>query len=112
MLALVFGGIWAARKLDFNSEDGIAAVFCGSKKSLAYGIPMARIFFIGNSALGLICSLVACRCAVRRGGRANFRQSGRQFLLARFFSFGRIMLNHRIHFRAKQHYRGRQEKIE
>jgi len=29
-------------------------VFCGSKKSLANGVPMAKILFAGNPALGLI----------------------------------------------------------
>jgi solute carrier family 10 (sodium/bile acid cotransporter), member 7 len=35
----------AARKLSFSREDEIAIVFCGSKKSLASGVPMAIVLF-------------------------------------------------------------------
>jgi sodium/bile acid cotransporter 7 len=38
----------------FTTEDRIAAVFCGSKKTLASGIPMAHLIFGANPALGLI----------------------------------------------------------
>ena len=34
-----------ARRLDFSKEDEIAIVFCGSKKSLASGVPMAGVLF-------------------------------------------------------------------
>jgi len=40
--------------LGFNREDRIAALFCGSKKSLATGVPLAGIIFAGNPALGVI----------------------------------------------------------
>jgi sodium/bile acid cotransporter 7 len=43
----------AARKLHFSREDEIAIVFCGSKKSLATGIPIAKVLFAGGS-LGAI----------------------------------------------------------
>jgi sodium/bile acid cotransporter 7 len=42
------------RLLGFSREDRIAGVFCGTKKSLATGVPMARIMFGGDPALGLI----------------------------------------------------------
>ena len=42
-----------ARWLGFSKEDEIAIVFCGSKKSMAGGIPMANILFPGH-AVGLI----------------------------------------------------------
>jgi len=45
---------WASRRLGFSREDEIAIVFCGSKKSLASGVPMAKILFAGNPALGMI----------------------------------------------------------
>lgn len=45
--------IFVSRRLRFSKEDEIAIVFCGSKKSLASGIPMANILFPGH-ALGLI----------------------------------------------------------
>ena len=38
----------------FNREDRIAALFCGSKKSMATGVPMAQLMFGANPALGLI----------------------------------------------------------
>jgi sodium/bile acid cotransporter 7 len=43
----------ASRWLAFSTEDEIAIVFCGSKKSMAGGLPMAAILFPGH-ALGLI----------------------------------------------------------
>ncbi len=42
-----------ARRLKFSREDEIAIVFCGSKKSLATGIPIAKVLFAGGS-LGAI----------------------------------------------------------
>jgi len=45
---------WLSRKLKFNTEDEIAAVFCGTKKSLAAGIPMAKVIFGTNPQLGMI----------------------------------------------------------
>jgi sodium/bile acid cotransporter 7 len=43
----------ASRRLGFSTEDEIAIVFCGSKKSMAGGLPMAAILFPGH-ALGMI----------------------------------------------------------
>jgi solute carrier family 10 (sodium/bile acid cotransporter), member 7 len=43
----------AARGLGFSRQDEIAIMFCGSKKSLVAGIPMANVLFAGQ-ALGLI----------------------------------------------------------
>jgi sodium/bile acid cotransporter 7 len=43
----------ASRRLGFSKEDEITIVFCGSKKSLASGIPMAKILFAGH-ALGAV----------------------------------------------------------
>lgn len=40
------------RILGFGDEDWIAVVFCGSKKSLATGVPMAQLMFASNPALG------------------------------------------------------------
>ncbi len=36
---------WAARLLGFDLQDEITIVFCGSKKSLANGVPMANVLF-------------------------------------------------------------------
>lgn len=68
-----------ARRLGFNTEDEITVVFCGSKKTLASGVPMATLLFGANPSLGLIvlpimfyhqlqlfvCSLLAARYARR-----------------------------------------------
>ena len=43
-IALVFTRL-ASRAARFSREDEIAVVFCGSKKSLATGVPMANILF-------------------------------------------------------------------
>lgn len=40
--------------LRFSREDRITAVFCGSKKTLASGIPMAQLIFGGNPGISLI----------------------------------------------------------
>lgn len=54
MLALVLlATTLASRSCGFSTEDEIAIVFCGSKKSMAGGIPMAAILFPGH-AVGLI----------------------------------------------------------
>ncbi|MFT3922076.1 MAG: bile acid:sodium symporter family protein [Myxococcales bacterium] len=42
-----------SRALRFRKEDEIAAVFCGSKKSLASGLPMASVLF-SQASVGLL----------------------------------------------------------
>ncbi|PPU92033.1 bile acid:sodium symporter family protein [Xanthomonas albilineans] len=49
MLLITF----SARRLGFSREDEIPIVFCGSKKSLATGVPMAKVLFASGS-LGAI----------------------------------------------------------
>ncbi len=54
MLAVALGlATWTSRRLGFSKEDEITIVFCGSKKSLATGVPMAKVLF-APSALGMI----------------------------------------------------------
>jgi sodium/bile acid cotransporter 7 len=43
-----------SRALGFARADRIAAMFCGSKKTLAAGVPMAKVIFAGHAGLGLI----------------------------------------------------------
>jgi sodium/bile acid cotransporter 7 len=50
---MLFATRSAAKTLGFNREDTIAIVFCGSKKSLAAGVPMAGVLFPGPD-LGMI----------------------------------------------------------
>jgi sodium/bile acid cotransporter 7 len=44
---------FASRRLGFSKADEITIVFCGSKKSLASGVPMAKVLF-APSSLGMI----------------------------------------------------------
>ncbi len=54
LLAIVIAiNVFVARKCGFNKADEITIVFCGSKKSLANGIPMANILF-PTSVLGMM----------------------------------------------------------
>lgn len=45
---------WISAALGMPMEERIAVVFCGSKKTLASGVPMAHLIFGSNPALGLI----------------------------------------------------------
>jgi sodium/bile acid cotransporter 7 len=79
ILGTVIGStMWAARRLRFSTEDQIAIVFCGSKKSLASGLPLASVL-LPAAAAGLmvvplmlfhqmqlmVCAWLARRYAVR-----------------------------------------------
>lgn len=72
---------FAARRLGFDKEDEITIVFCGSKKSLATGVPMAKVLFpvhaVGAIVLPLmlfhqiqlmVCAVLAQRYAKRVAG--------------------------------------------
>lgn len=45
---------WVARKLGFNYADQVAIQFCGTKKSLASGLPMATVMFSGGTGLIIV----------------------------------------------------------
>ena len=89
-----------SRLFGFSRADEITIVFCGSKKSLASGLPMASVLFAGQS-LGLIvlplmlfhqiqlmvCAALArrygagvgthgCRAVIRRSALADREQRG------------------------------------
>lgn len=54
LLALMLWLTWrVAGRLHFNRADRIAIQFCGTKKSLATGVPMASVIFVGQP-IGLI----------------------------------------------------------
>jgi sodium/bile acid cotransporter 7 len=54
MLAIILAlSTFMSRRLGFSREDEITIVFCGSKKSLSSGIPMAKVFFAPGS-LGMV----------------------------------------------------------
>ena len=70
--------ILASRQLGFSRADEIAIVFCGSKKSLVNGLPIATLLFAGHVGLVVIplmlfhqiqlmvCASLAQRYAARR----------------------------------------------
>lgn len=65
---------WIARRSGFDRRDRIAILFCGTKKSLATGVPIAKVLFAGGP-LGaivlpvmlyhqlqlMVCAVVAAR---------------------------------------------------
>lgn len=54
LLAIVLLLVWSiSKRLGFGMEDRISILFCGSKKSLATGVPMAQILFTGGT-IGMI----------------------------------------------------------
>jgi sodium/bile acid cotransporter 7 len=55
--ALLLTG-WFARRLGFGKADEITIVFCGSKKSLASGIPMAKVLFPAQSVGAVVLPLM------------------------------------------------------
>lgn len=84
LLALVLAATtYGARALGFSPADEKAIIFCGSKKSLATGVPMANILFPGPTA-GIIvlpvmvfhqiqlmaCSVIAQHYAKKAEGAA------------------------------------------
>lgn len=55
LLALALALTWlCGRLLGFERPDRIAALFCGSKKTLASGVPMARLIFGAHPHLAII----------------------------------------------------------
>ena len=56
-IALFLTG-WFARRLGFPKADEITIVFCGSKKSLASGIPMAKVLFAAQSVGAIVLPLM------------------------------------------------------
>jgi sodium/bile acid cotransporter 7 len=80
LLAAVLGLTWwAGRALGFARGDRVVLLFCGSKKSLASGVPMAGVLFpaamVGPIVLPLMIfhqiQLVACAVIARRMGEGD-----------------------------------------
>jgi sodium/bile acid cotransporter 7 len=46
------------RLMHFNTPDRITLLFCGSKKSLASGIPMAQVIFAGHAVGAIVLPLM------------------------------------------------------
>jgi solute carrier family 10 (sodium/bile acid cotransporter), member 7 len=78
ILAIMLSLTWeVARRLGFSREDAIAIQFCGTKKSLASGLPMAGVLFAGQP-IGLMmlplmlfhqAQLMACSALAGRYAR-------------------------------------------
>lgn len=73
-----------ARALGFDAADRIAIVFCGSKKSLASGLPIAGVLFGGPAAALVVLpvmlfhqiQLMACAVIANRLGRRRAHLDG------------------------------------
>ncbi|MGI4849333.1 MAG: bile acid:sodium symporter family protein [Janthinobacterium lividum] len=79
LLGIVMGlVVWSTRRLGFSKEDEITIFFCGSKKSLATGVPMANVLMSGGAISMvllplmlfhqiqlLVCAVIAARYAKR-----------------------------------------------
>lgn len=68
-----------ARRLGFDQADEIAILFCGSKKSLVSGVPMARVLFSGPAVGPIVLpimifhqmQLMVCAWLARRYARRS-----------------------------------------
>lgn len=95
MLALTTSG---SRLLGFPRQDEITIVFCGSKKSLAAGVPIANVMFAGQDIGSLLLpvmlfhqlQLLVCAALARRHARrpdaaaiAPAAPAGARFLASR-----------------------------
>jgi sodium/bile acid cotransporter 7 len=84
LLAMVLAiTVTAARWFGFDRADEIAIMFCGSKKSLASGVPMASVLFplaqVGIAVLPLMLfhqiQLIVCAVLARRYAQESARQA-------------------------------------
>ncbi len=80
LLAIAMPGItWLARRLGFSRQDEIPIVLCGSKKSLATGVPIAKVLFAGGSLGAIVLpimiyhqlQLIVCAVIAQRYARQN-----------------------------------------
>lgn len=75
--------MFGSRLLGFNKQDEITITFCGSKKSLASGVPMAGAIFAGQSIGAIVlplmlfhqiqlmvCAVIAQKYATRKAATA------------------------------------------
>lgn len=78
LLGIVMGATWLlGRMIGLTREDAVVLLFCGSKKSLASGVPMAGVLFAGPQ-VGIVLlpimifhqlQLIACAMMAPRLGR-------------------------------------------
>lgn len=80
MLLAVYGSRW----LGFSRADEITILFCGSKKSLANGVPLAGVLFSSAQAGILVLpimlfhqiQLMVCAALAKRYARATLAEAG------------------------------------
>ena len=69
---------WVSRRLRFPTADRVIVIFCGSKKSIATGIPMAAVLFAGKDVSLIVLpamlfhqiQLMVCAVLSRRYARS------------------------------------------
>ena len=74
--------MFGSRLLGFSRADEIAITFCGSKKSLASGVPIANVLFAGQAIGSIILpimlfhqiQLIVCAVIARHYASANVRK--------------------------------------
>ena len=79
--------MFGSRLLGFNKADEITITFCGSKKSLASGVPMANVIFVGQPIGAIVlplmlfhqvqlmaCAVIAQKYAAAAAKRASARE--------------------------------------
>ena len=80
LLAIAMPGITGrGGGLGFSRQDEIPIVFCGSKKSLATGVPIAKVLFAGGSLGAIVLpimiyhqlQLIVCAVIAQRYARQN-----------------------------------------
>jgi sodium/bile acid cotransporter 7 len=79
---------FGSKRLGFSREDQITIIFCGSKKSLAAGIPMAKVIFASHAGAVvlplmlfhqiqlMVCAALAQRWGARDTGREKHGGAG------------------------------------
>ena len=73
------------RAAGFSREDRITILFCGSKKSLASGVPMANVIFAGQSIGSIVLpvmlfhqiQLMVCAALAQRWGARDMSSETR-----------------------------------
>jgi len=58
LAAMLWITMWAARRFGFSRADEVVLAFCGSKKSLASGVPIAAALFPAAAVGGVILPLM------------------------------------------------------
>jgi solute carrier family 10 (sodium/bile acid cotransporter), member 7 len=73
-----------SKRLGFSREDQITIIFCGSKKSLAAGIPMAKVIFAAHAGAVVLplmlfhqIQLMVCAALAQRWGARDMSRERR-----------------------------------